>query len=222
VQLGCCLTLVIVPLLLLATPQHAMLHGSRHHTGAVRGRVDAALTGLSTSWTTPAGFAHVVDVASRTEVSATEVAAPATTGAPHTHVVNVSFRPVLPTTTTTTVPPPAVAPKKASAASAAIVSVSKPPAPAPKPVTPAPPVWAQHVVTGLASWYGAPAGTCASPTLAFGTVVTVTDLRTGASVRCRVDDREAHNPGRVIDLAPATFSQLASLVAGVFEVRLSW
>jgi rare lipoprotein A (peptidoglycan hydrolase) len=77
-------------------------------------------------------------------------------------------------------------------------------------------------VTGLASWYGAPAGTCASPTLAFGTVVTVTDLGTGASVRCTVDDREAHNPGRVIDLAPVTFSQLASLAVGVIEVRLTW
>ena len=59
-----------------------------------------------------------------------------------------------------------------------------------------------HASTGLASWYGARAGTCASPTLAFGTVVTVTDVSTGASVRCTVDDREAHNPGRVIDLAP--------------------
>jgi rare lipoprotein A (peptidoglycan hydrolase) len=53
-------------------------------------------------------------------------------------------------------------------------------------------------------------------------VVTVTDVSTGASVHCTVDDREAHNPGRVIDLAPATFSQLASLVVGVIEVRLSW
>jgi rare lipoprotein A (peptidoglycan hydrolase) len=58
--------------------------------------------------------------------------------------------------------------------------------------------------------------------LAFGAVVTVTDVSTGASVRCTVDDREAQNPGRVIDLSPATFSQLASLVVGVIEVRLSW
>jgi rare lipoprotein A (peptidoglycan hydrolase) len=57
--------------------------------------------------------------------------------------------------------------------------------------------------------------------LAFGTVVTVTDLSTGAAVRCTVDDREAHTPGRVLDLAPSTFSQLASLSVGVIEVRLS-
>jgi rare lipoprotein A (peptidoglycan hydrolase) len=209
---------VIVPLLLLATPQHAMLHGSRHHAGAVRGRVDAALTGLSPSWTTPAGFADVVNVSSPSAVSATEVATPVTSVAPHTRAVNVSFRQVLPTTTTTIAAPSPVVPRPAPTTSVAIVS-PRPPGLAPKPTTPS--VWA-HVVTGLASWYGAPAGTCASPTLAFGTVVTVTDVRTGSSVRCTVDDREAHNPGRVIDLAPATFSQLASLVAGVFEVRLSW
>jgi len=53
-------------------------------------------------------------------------------------------------------------------------------------------------------------------------VVTVTDLSTGASTRCTVDDREAHNPGRVVDLSPATFSALASLAVGVIEVRLTW
>ncbi len=219
-QLGCCLALVIVPLLLLATPQRVTLQGARHHAGA--GRVDDALTGLTTSWTTPVDFVDLVH--SSRSTSATGAPPPVTGAGPHTRVVNVSFRPVLPTTTTTTTTaPPPVATKPAPPVSAA-VSAPEPPRPAPKPVTaPAPaPAAALHATSGLASWYGAPAGTCASPTLAFGTVVTVTDLRTGASVRCRVDDREAHNPGRVIDLAPATFSQLASLVVGVFEVRLSW
>jgi rare lipoprotein A (peptidoglycan hydrolase) len=53
-------------------------------------------------------------------------------------------------------------------------------------------------------------------------VVTVTDLATGASVQCTVDDREATTPGRVIDLAPVSFAQLADLGVGVIEVRLSW
>ena len=52
--------------------------------------------------------------------------------------------------------------------------------------------------------------------------MTVTDISTGKAVRCIVDDREAHNPGRVIDLSPATFSQLASPPTGVIEVRLTW
>jgi len=221
--------LVIVPLLLLATPQRATLHGSRHHAGAVGGRVDAALTGLSTSWTTPVGFVELVrssppTEASSTEASPSEAASPVPRTGPDTRVVNVSFRLVLPTTTTTATapPPPPVASTPAPAVSVVVVSASKPAAPSPKPVPSSPPTVPLHVVAGLASWYGAPAGTCASPTLAFGTVVTVTDLGTGASVHCRVDDREAHNPGRVIDLAPATFSQLASLVVGVIEVRLTW
>lgn len=183
------------------------------------------LTRLSTSWTTPVGFADVVNVATRSGASMIRASSPADEAGPHTHVVNVSFRQVLATTTTTTAPlAPVATPKPAAAVSVAVVPAPRPPAPkppAPKPVTtaPAPPA---HGTVGLASWYRSPAGTCASPSLAFGTVVTVTDVSTGVSARCTVDDREAHNPGRVIDLSPATFSQLASLVVGVFEVRLSW
>jgi rare lipoprotein A (peptidoglycan hydrolase) len=58
--------------------------------------------------------------------------------------------------------------------------------------------------------------------LPFGTVVTVTDVATGASAQCTVDDREASTPGRVIDLAQATFSQLADPSVGIVEVRLAW
>ncbi|HUI04643.1 MAG TPA: septal ring lytic transglycosylase RlpA family protein [Acidimicrobiales bacterium] len=53
-------------------------------------------------------------------------------------------------------------------------------------------------------------------------MVTVTDLSTGASVQCTVDDRQADNPGRVIDLSQATFARLASTATGLIEVRLSW
>jgi rare lipoprotein A (peptidoglycan hydrolase) len=52
--------------------------------------------------------------------------------------------------------------------------------------------------------------------------VTVTDLSTGASVQCTVDDREANTPGRVIDLSEATFSQLADPSVGIIDVRLTW
>jgi rare lipoprotein A (peptidoglycan hydrolase) len=50
----------------------------------------------------------------------------------------------------------------------------------------------------------------------------VTDLATGVSVQCTVDDREAYTLGRVLDLAQGTFSQLASTSVGVIGVRLSW
>lgn len=148
----------------------------------------------------------------------------ATDVGPQSHIVNVSFRQALPTTTTTSAPaPPAPAPKPVAAVSvSAVVTPKTPVVRAPKPVVSSSAPAPGRTSIGLASWYGARAGTCASPTLAFGTVVTVTDVSTGASVRCTVDDREAHNPGRVIDLAPTTFSQLAGLVVGVIEVRLSW
>jgi hypothetical protein len=216
--------LVLVPLLLLATPQRATLHGLGHHAGARHSRADGQVTRFSTSWTTPVGFTRFVDAPARSSASDTSSKRGSVVIGSATHVVNVSFRQVLPTTTTTATPPPVVAPKPPAAVSVAVVAPPKPPVPAavPKPVV-APLVLAPaHQSTGGASWYRSLAGTCASPTLAFGTVVTVTDLSTGASVHCTVDDREAHNPGRVIDLSPATFSQLARLTVGVIEVRLTW
>jgi hypothetical protein len=215
---------VLVPLLLLATPQRATLLGLRHHAGVVPGRADGALARLSTSWTTPAGFTDLVRPTSPSGALSPETGSVPTEMGPQSHMVNVSFRQVLPTTTTTTTPAlPAPAPKPVAAVSvSAVVTPKAPVVPGPKPVVSSSPPAPAHVSTGLASWYSARAGTCASPTLAFGTVVTVTDVSTGATVRCTVDDREAHNPGRVIDLAPTTFSQLARLVVGVIEVRLTW
>ena len=86
---------------------------------------------------------------------------------------------------------------------------------------PPPPV-VQDAVSGEASWYGARTGTCASPFLSFGTEVTVTDVATGGSIRCTVEDRQASSPGRVIDLSYDAFAQLASPAVGLIEVRVSW
>ena len=110
----------------------------------------------------------------------------------------------------TTEPPPDPQP--------AVVAVAVPATTTP-PTTTAPPT---NTLEGEASWYPAPAGTCASPTLPFGIMLTVTDDATGASVHCLVDDREAHNEGRVVDLAEATFAELADPGTGVIEVTLSW
>jgi rare lipoprotein A len=79
-----------------------------------------------------------------------------------------------------------------------------------------------HEETGQASWYQAPAGTCASPNLAFGTHVTVTNLANGATTTCTVDDRQDPSTGRVLDLSEASFAQLADPSQGVIEVRLTW
>lgn len=88
--------------------------------------------------------------------------------------------------------------------------------------TPSPPAW-EVEESGLASWYPeARDGYCASPYLSFGTVVTVTDMGTGASIQCRVDDRQARNPGRVVDLSYDGFAELARPSLGLIEVRLTW
>jgi hypothetical protein len=75
--------------------------------------------------------------------------------------------------------------------------------------------------TGQVTYYDHPPGRCASPWLPFGTVVTVTNPGSGATVTCVVDDREA-DTARSIDLATATFALLAPLAQGVVDARLSW
>lgn len=77
--------------------------------------------------------------------------------------------------------------------------------------------------TGEASWYDAPGTglTAASPWLPFGTVVTVTNLANGMSVHVVINDRGPFG-GRIIDLSPEAFSAIASLGAGVAQVRLTW
>ncbi len=75
--------------------------------------------------------------------------------------------------------------------------------------------------TGIVTYYDHPAGHCASPRLPFGTVVEVTNPANGASVSCVVDDREA-DTARSIDLATATFAELAPLSQGVIDAELDW
>jgi rare lipoprotein A (peptidoglycan hydrolase) len=76
--------------------------------------------------------------------------------------------------------------------------------------------------TGEASWYSAADGTCAHPTLPFGTVITVTNLANGRQVRCTVADRGPYQAGRIIDLAKTTFDDLAPPSTGIINVRIEW
>jgi uncharacterized protein YabE (DUF348 family) len=77
---------------------------------------------------------------------------------------------------------------------------------------------------GEASWYDPPWSglTAAHPWLPFGTYVTVTDRATGRSVTVVIDDRGPFGPGRIIDLSPEAFAQLAPLGRGVLHVELDW
>jgi rare lipoprotein A (peptidoglycan hydrolase) len=74
---------------------------------------------------------------------------------------------------------------------------------------------------GEVTYYEHPAGTCASPWLTFGTIVSVTNPANGYTVTCVVDDREA-DTSRSIDLATATFAELAPLSQGVIDAELRW
>ncbi len=78
--------------------------------------------------------------------------------------------------------------------------------------------------SGQASWYSFAPGsglTAAHPWLPFGTVVTVTNLANGRSIRVVINDRGPFG-GRIIDLSQEAFSALASLGTGVIDVRLTW
>ena len=80
------------------------------------------------------------------------------------------------------------------------------------------------VQVGEASWYSfAPEDglTAAHPSLPFGTVVTVTNLDNGKSVRVVINDRGPFG-GRIIDLRDEAFARIAPLSRGVCRVRLTW
>jgi rare lipoprotein A (peptidoglycan hydrolase) len=114
--------------------------------------------------------------------------------------------------------------------SVAPVTTDVPVAPvAPPAVTPTTVVIESHAIVvnnserGQATWYSeAPPGKCASPTLPFGTVLTVTNDATGASTVCTVDDREADGYPRVVDMSYSGFSQIADPSQGVVDVTISW
>jgi hypothetical protein len=138
----------------------------------------------------------------------------------------VSPPPTAPVVTTVALPlePPTVAPIAVSTTTTIAPLLGIIPVP---PIGPIPAVAAAvnalaHSESGVASWYGAPAGTCAHRTAPFGTMVKVTRVSTGATVTCRVADRGPFGPGRVIDLSDDMFQAIASLGTGLTEVKIEW
>ena len=160
-------------------------------------------------------------------------AAPAASAAPATAP---TAAPATTSATTSSEPPPLAAAHSVSAPVTTTATPSAAPAPtptaapAPTPTAapaPAPAALSTDSEHGLATWYAAaPAGRCASPTLPFGTVLTVTDDATGAtttSTPCALNaaTKESGYP-RVVDLSPSGFTQLAYLGQGVVDVTISW
>ena len=91
------------------------------------------------------------------------------------------------------------------------------------------------VETGLASWYGAPynkrkasdgsvydmhAMTAAHRTLPLGSIVRVTNLKTGKAATVKITDRGPFVEGRVIDLSLAAAKATDVWAAGTAKVRL--
>lgn len=62
--------------------------------------------------------------------------------------------------------------------------------------------------------------TGAHRTLPFGTLVKVTNRDNGKSVVVRINDRGPFSKGKIIDLSPAAFEELASLKKGVLNVSV--
>jgi rare lipoprotein A (peptidoglycan hydrolase) len=127
--------------------------------------------------------------------------------------VTTTTEPVAPPTTTTTV---------VAHVAPAPTPTTTPPAPPPV-VTAPTPAAPQYSENGEATWYSeAPPGKCASPTLPFGTVLTVRNDATGATTTCTVDDREGSPYPRVVDMSYSGFSQIADPSQGVVDVTISW
>ena len=89
--------------------------------------------------------------------------------------------------------------------------------------------------TGTASWYGAPyhnrrgsngelydmhAMTAAHLTLPLGSIVRVTNLKSGHSALVRITDRGPFVPGRIVDLSLAAAKALDVYLPGTAKVRL--
>lgn len=75
--------------------------------------------------------------------------------------------------------------------------------------------------TASGSTYNQNAMTAAHRTLPFGTVVKVTDQRTGKSILVTITDRGPFIRGRVIDLSKAAAAKLGTKKAGVARVCLA-
>ena len=91
---------------------------------------------------------------------------------------------------------------------------------------------------GLASWYGGADGFEGKPTasgeiydgskltaahrrLALGTLVSVTNLNNGKSVRVRINDRGPFVKGRILDLSRAAAREVGLIATGVAPVRMT-
>src|SRR2546430_3186533 len=113
---------------------------------------------------------------------------------------------------------------------------TRPPEPSPSPeVEVTPGNKSIQVETGIASWYGAPyhnrrgsngevydmnAMTAAHRTLPLGSIVRVTNVKTGHAAVVRITDRGPFVPGRIVDLSLAAAKKTDVWQPGIARVRV--
>jgi len=133
-------------------------------------------------------------------------------------------------------PPPPISASETSTGSAGLPSTKTVPAPTDHNALEIPAGAKPLLVeTGLASWYGAPyhnrrgsngeiydmhALTAAHRTLPLGSIVRVTNVKTGRSVLVRITDRGPFIEGRILDLSQAAAEKVDLRQAGVGMVRM--
>jgi rare lipoprotein A len=131
-------------------------------------------------------------------------------------------------------PPPAAINEPSANASGSSSTIPAKSADAAEPSFPptAPPLATE---TGLASWYGPPyhnrvgsngevynmnAMTAAHRTFPLGSIVRVTNVKTGHSALVRITDRGPFIPGRIVDLSLAAARKVDVVQPGVAEVKV--
>ena len=151
----------------------------------------------------------------------------------HHNPPHVEVPPPPPADSTTTTPPPSL-PKPAKPAQLPTQAKSKEDDDLAEPVLPAnaKPIETQ---TGLASWYGPPyhnrrgsngevynmhAMTAAHRTFPLGSIVRVTNAKTGSTALVRITDRGPFIPGRILDLSLAAARKVDLVQAGVAQVKV--
>lgn len=171
-------------------------------------------------------------------VQVSSVAGPTTMGHSASRPPSVVTPPGI-TTTTIEAPPsttePPAPPTTAQGPVAAAPATTAAPRPRPTPTTAAPMAAAPPATmaprqapapsnsqSGGGTWYSFRSGTCAHKTLPFGTVVHITDTANGHTATCVVADRGPYAAGRILDMDPSVFQQLAPLSSGVIPIVITW
>ena len=153
----------------------------------------------------------------------------------HPKQARVSVPPPPPPQSTTTTTPPAPAPNIAPPAES--TAENKPAEEEADLAEPSVPAGTRPIATetGLASWYGPPyhnrrgsngevynmhAMTAAHRTYPLGSIVRVTNVKTGHSVLVRITERGPFIPGRVLDLSLAAARKIDVWQPGVAQVKV--